>query len=281
MTSVKKYFFLLNLLLLTGVVYYSVDILYTVIVSEMAPALTTPTAVVKDLAASRPAASPYGHYQPITTRDLFNTAKTVGQNTNIDIDALKPTQLNLRLWGTVADENRKAAYAVIEDPQTRKQGLYRPGDTIQNATVKLVLREKVILRVGGKDEVLEIASAVINTGPVKAHTGRTAPGRKITLQRKMVSDAASNIGSLMNQARVEQALENGQPAGLRVTEIKPGSIFKWMGLRNGDILTTVAGTPFRSVDDVVALYGNLKTAATIEVQVKRRNRLQTITYDIK
>ena len=125
MASVKKYFVLLNLFLLTGVVYYGIGIFYKVTASKMDTTRTTPTEVAPGLTESQSVASPYGHYQPIMARDLFHTAKTAGQNTDIDINALKPTQLSLKLWGTVADEDREAAYAVVEDLQTRQQGLYQ------------------------------------------------------------------------------------------------------------------------------------------------------------
>ncbi len=281
MVSVKKYFILLNLVLLTGVVYYGIGIFYRVTASKMGPIRTAPPAVAPGLAESRSADSPYGHYQPIIARDLFSTAKTAGQTAAIDIDALKLTKLNLKLWGTVADEDPDRAYAVVEDLQTRKQGLYRPGDTIQDATVKLILREKVILSVDGKDEVLEIASAVSNAAPVKKHAMRTAPGRKISLRRSMVSNATSDIGNLMKQVKIEQALENGQPVGLRVMDIKPGSIFRRMGLRNGDVLTAVSGSQVQSVKDMAALYQSLQNTSRVEVLLKRRNRLQTITYNIQ
>ncbi len=281
MTSVKRYFVLLNLILLTGVVYCGIGIFYRVTAYKMGPIRTTPPADTPGLAKSRSAASPYGHYQPIIARDLFNTAKTVDPKAAIDIDALKPTKLDLKLWGTVSGEDPDRAYAVVEDLQARQQGLYRPGDTIQDATVKLILRKKVILSVGGKDEVLEIASTVSEKAPVKRHAGQTAPGRKIALRRSLVNNAASDIASLMNQVRIEKALENGRPAGLRVMDMKPGSIFRRMGLRNGDILTAVAGSPVQSVKDMASLYQDLKNTSQVEVLVKRRNRLQTITYDIQ
>ena len=57
------------------------------------------------------------------------------------------------MWGTVTRLDGKA-YAVIEDTKTREQNLYRTGDAIQNATVKMILREKVVLTVGEGDEIL-------------------------------------------------------------------------------------------------------------------------------
>ena len=69
------------------------------------------------------------------------------------IDKIKETNLKLTLWGTVTGQDKRS-YAVIEDSKAREQNLYRTGDSIQNAVVKLILREKVVLRVGDRDEIL-------------------------------------------------------------------------------------------------------------------------------
>lgn len=280
MTSVKRYFVLLNLLLLTGIIFYGVGIFYRVTESKIATTPTITKVAAPGSTQGHLATSPYAHYQSIASRDLFNTAKTVSQNAAIDVDALKPTQLNLKLWGTVVDENRVRAYAVVEDLQTRQQGLYRPGDSIQNATVKLILREKVILNVDGKDEVLEMASADAAPSPATARH-RPARGRSIHLDRAFINNATQDIGSLMKQVRITPHSENGQPAGLRVTNIRPGSVFRKIGLRNGDVLASVSGKKITSIQDMVELYTNLQSSDRIDVQVKRRNRLQTITYNIQ
>jgi hypothetical protein len=69
--------------------------------------------------------------------------------------ASEKTDLNLRLWGTITGSNI-SAYAIIEDRTTGKQKLYKKSDKIQNATVIMILREKVVLRVGDHLEILGI-----------------------------------------------------------------------------------------------------------------------------
>jgi ankyrin repeat protein len=70
-------------------------------------------------------------------------------------ETLENTGLKLRLWGTITG-NSISAYAIIEDITTRKQKLYREGDGIQNATVKKIFRDKVVLRIGDNFEILTI-----------------------------------------------------------------------------------------------------------------------------
>lgn len=80
---------------------------------------------------------------------------------------------------------------------------------------------------------------------------------------------------------VELAGKNGQSDGLAVSNIQPNSIFRRMGLRNGDILVGVDGQNFKSVDDALRLYDNLKTSDNVSVQIKRRGRLRTIDYNVR
>ena len=83
---------------------------------------------------------------------------TVAAYLSVHSETLKNTGLKLRLWGTITGSNI-SAYAIIEDMTTRQQKLYRQGDGIQNATVKSIFREKVVLKVGDNFEILEIETA--------------------------------------------------------------------------------------------------------------------------
>ena len=74
-------------------------------------------------------------------------------------DNISPkTSLNLRLWGTITGNNI-SAFAIIEDTTTREHKLYKAGDAIQKATVVMILRQKVVLRVGDRLELLAIESS--------------------------------------------------------------------------------------------------------------------------
>jgi len=281
MALTRKTFIFLNLALLGAIVYYGVAIFYKVTAAQLeqvpVPPENRPGSVDRAAAAQRP----FKYYTAIETRDLFKTKTGPSKKAAVDVNTLDATKLELKLWGTVADENSQRAYAVIEDLKTRRQGLFRPGDSIQDATVRMILREKVVLNVGGRDEILEMAGPVTAQAPPNRRSRKIGTGRKIAVKRALIADAAQDIGSLMQQARIAPHLEDGQPTGLLLTNIKPGSIFRRLGLRNGDVLTSVAGNPVTTVDAVTKLYAELKSANTVVVQIKRRNRLQMLTYDIQ
>ncbi len=71
---------------------------------------------------------------------------------------MQKARLSVVLVGTVSG-TAGSSRAVIYDKSTGRQELYEVGDAIQGAVIKDILRGKVIVRLNGKNEVLDIADA--------------------------------------------------------------------------------------------------------------------------
>ena len=97
----------------------------------------------------------------------------------------------------------------------------------------------------------------------------------------MIDEAMGDVSKLMTEIAIVPHMEDGQPAGLAMSKIKPNSIFRRMGLRNGDILKGVDGQEIRSVDDALKLYENLKEASSVNVQILRMGQQYNIDYNIR
>jgi general secretion pathway protein C len=86
----------------------------------------------------------------------------------------------------------------------------------------------------------------------------------------------------MTQVKITPKMgEDGEQEGLSMSNIKPNSIFRRMGLRNGDVLQSVDGQQIQSVDDALKLYDSLKSADKVSVQIQRRGTERTIEYNIR
>ena len=278
----KRYFIALNILLIAVAVYFSVKAFYKVATADLNNAPSSEVTTRHVVSPEDVTFHPMSYYRAIIERNLFNSKKGTGQHTErLDIETLEPTDLKLKLLGTVSGNNKKA-YAVIEDTAKKHQDLYRIGDSIQNATLKMILREKVILRVNGKDEILGIeeASGSRKTGIVSKRAGM-ATSQNITLKRSRIESAVKDVNSLMKQVRIRPHFTNGKPDGLRLTGIRPNSIFYNMGLKSGDIITGVNNNNIESVDDVLKFYQSLQSSSSVALQVKRRGRPKTINYNIE
>jgi len=293
---VNRYFTIANFLLITLGAYLGVNLFYTLITSrldygEMTSRITSnqadPTPVEHTIA-------PLSDYKAVVSRNIFNSGSEPVAETPkteaVDIDKLKETDLKLKLWGTVTGQNKRA-YAVIEDTKGREQNLYRTGDSIQKAIVKLILREKVVLSVDGRDEILAMQEIRSGKGrrsskrsPVSSGSPRlpvSSYPRKIRLKGAQIEKAMENLGQLMEQANLRPHIVDGQPAGISITGIKPNAIFRKMRLRNGDVITGLNGGSIESVEDAVKVVEQLSSGSNIQLQIKRRGREQTLDYSIE
>jgi len=283
---------IINALLITAGVYFAVSAFYTVGTVWLGPGEIPQTHPGKVAFKQQDDHPPLSRYRAITKRNLFNTRPdSEAPAQAINVDDLKKTDLNLKLWGTVTGQDRKA-YAVIEDTKTRQQNLYRIGDSIQDATVKLILRQKVVLSVNDSDEILGMeeigAGKKGKQSPRVARKAASPPKmpvstypRQLTLKSDQIESALENLDQLMDQARIRPHIEEGKPAGISITGIKPNTIFRKMRLRNGDIITGVNGTPIETVEDAMKMFGDLSSASEVQVEIKRRGRKRLLNYKIE
>ena len=293
----NRYFTALNLLLVTVGVYFGVSIFYAVVTSRWTDGPPPTPAGRPEIAGGAAPASQLADYQAIVDRNLFNSGKQAlagaekNANAALDVEKLKQTELKVKLWGTTAGQVESAPAAFIEDPKTREHKMYRTGDMLQNATIKLILREKVVLTVNGKDEVLiQEEPGIVRAGApgvARADLGPSPPPvpaesvQQVTVNEEQIEKAMENLSDLMTQATFRPHLEDGQPAGISITGIKPNAIFRKLRLRNGDVITGVNDQSIASVDDAMKVFGTLSTDTPIQVKIKRRGREETLEYKIE
>jgi len=95
------------------------------------------------------------------------------------------TNLEIALKGTI-NSGTEGSRAIIYDKLNKKQDLYQEGDAIQNAFVKEILRNKIIISFKGKDEILVMsdtagtaesaAPIAVNPQVVHPQGGAAVPG---------------------------------------------------------------------------------------------------------
>ena len=294
-----RYFTFVQLVLIVAIVYMATFCFYRVLANQLE---TVP--IFQGSIDKQPPSQPQKgdgkrnrsiqSYQVTLDRDLFKTATKEPEKTDktLDVKDLQQTQLGLKLWGTVHGIAGKT-YAVIEEKATRKQRLFSVGDQVESASLELILREKVVLGVNGKREVLAIERPTTRKGSaaaarsVQSVTPATQSGevgsddKAVVIQRSRIEDAVQNVNQLMKHVRIRPHFTDGQPDGLRLTGVRPGTIFTEIGFRNGDIITGVNGKSIESVDDALKFYTSLKNATNVDLQIRRRGKEKSIQYRVE
>lgn len=279
----KKLMVAANILLLTVFAGLAVDLFYSVfnhhvqaVSATQQKVLPTPTAV----RSQPPQRTSLAIYQPIITRDLFHVAGKAKALPDVDpARDLESTELNIKLWGTVTG-NDALKYAVIEATgvnQRREQHLYREGDRVETAIVEKILDDKIILSNQGQRQVLQMEKFLQGARRAAPRTPVTArPVYRRTISRSMIDKATQNFDQLIGQARIEPVAD-----GMKIAALQPASMLRRLGLRNGDVVTSVNDRPVRSMDDALTIYRDLQSGGSLSIQLLRRNRTYTYQYSVK
>jgi general secretion pathway protein C len=300
----------INLLLLTAVAYLAAAAVSKAIAARLVPPPAVrlkppPTPIAK------PPKRPLAAYAAITTRDIFNPAKPVEE---VKVEAPPPpTKLNLKLWG-VSIHSKGRSHCVIEDLSTRKQEVYRIGDTVPGpAVVKAIEWERVVLDRGGFEEVLELAqpsgaSGVAGMGAARpvltaslppaatdaAVTGASGNSPAVTnpriqqvseneyhIDRAEVEQQLDNMNQLFTQIRAVPHFDGGKSTGFRLFAIRQGSVFDQLGLRNGDIIQSINGQELTDPAKALAVFQQLRDASEIKVAGVRNKQPFETVYRIR
>ena len=282
----SRYYTLLNLIVLSVVIYCGVNIFYTLAGSKLTDVTTdgiTTEHFMKRAALEERQA--FDHYVAAMNRGLFGPVpKSADKSEEFKTEDLEPTALNIELLGTVSGDRRNAV-AVIQEGAKRTQSLYKEGDSIEDATIVKILRGKVVLRVGNNNQILKMEdkprSSRSKQRKLPGGPPRSRPERAITLDRSMVTESLGNISEIMSQIRIRPHYKDGKADGLMLSHVKPNTIFTKMRLRNGDVVQKINGKPIGSPDDIMGFYEELKSGSSVSVEITRRGRNKTLTYNFK
>ncbi len=288
----KYIFTLINLFLLAACAFFSADMVYKTALKDISfmPEIKDPT--VKQAGTEKKqtikGVTRQG-YEIIVQRNLFKIETEKKEASGKDAAGskeqgkLEPTTLSLTLWGTVTGGSE--LYAVIEDKKSRLQALYQEGDSVQDATVKKILKKEVILTFQGKDQVLEMETDPEKTGSIAKPLNKQASGLEIMNHQNPLpqpppqpQQSSGNAGEIMTKIKLRPFFTKGSPDGVMVYAIKPDSVFNRAGIRNGDIVKSVNGTPVSSVEDASSLLSGMENADTARLTLIRSGETKEISY---
>ena len=300
----KQIHILLNLLALFVITYIVVDTFYRVIGIELHQMGGPKVVALKEVEMRGKKSLAVPVYTKIVERNIFGATEKV-EAVPVEevgpIETLEETSLQLSLQGTIAGDSASAR-AIILDQRKRSQDIYRVGDTVQEAQIRQILRGKVILRHGDKDEILIMVEGKDKPQPAAKVNSRRRPGRQtrrpaqtaplaessgeieeviIPIAKDVLQNSMNDLNDLMTQVRVRPYFRRGKPEGLIVSQIKSGSVFAKLGLMNGDIIANVNGKQMSSPEEAFQFYNSLKSGKAVSIEITRRGQKKMFTYDIQ
>jgi general secretion pathway protein C len=203
---------------------------------------------------------------------------------NGDAANAPPSSMPLVLAGVLATEDPKEGMAIIgESAQAAKVvavGQQVPG----GAQLNSVYSDRAIIDRGGTLEAVFLprqsgGGIVANAPPPQPMASAAPQGNEamIDRMRKLVNDDPGMLSQVM---RPQPVFAGGEMKGFRVYPGANRQAFSRMGLRAGDMVTAINGTPLNDKDRAQEIFGTLSSSTDARVTITRNGRQQELVLNI-
>jgi general secretion pathway protein C len=225
------------------------------------------------VAAAAPAPFDIGS---LVNAHLFGNAAV---QANGDAANAPPSSMPLVLAGLLATADPKEGMAIIgESAQAAKVvsvGKQVPGGALLHS----VYSDRAIIdRSGVLESVFMPRKSAIGSAAMPPPAPPVA-GNEAMLDRmrKLVNDDPGAIAQVM---RPQPVFQGGKMRGFRVYPGANRQAFARMGLRAGDLVTAINGTPLDDKDRAQEIFGTLNSSTEARVTITRANRQQELVLNI-
>ena len=254
-----------------GLLVIGLGVQLAMLVADLSGGKAPPPAPVVNAPASAPrSAIDVG---ALRSANLFGTAATpAGDPANAPV-----TTLALVLVGVLAADDPAKGWAIL-GPATNAAKLYAAGSTVPGgAKLAGIYSDRVVLDRGGQLETLPMPR---QRAPAAAVAAPPPPVTSSPAER-MSRLATENPGLVGQLIRAQAVLSNGQQRGYRVFPApNRDAVFNKLGLRAGDMVTHINGTPLDDPQRGPEVFSTLSSAAEARVTVVRNGRSSDVMLNL-
>jgi general secretion pathway protein C len=209
----------------------------------------------------------------ITNAHLFGAAPASREN-----GANAPqTSMPLVLTGIIAGNDPQSGLAILgQTAQTTK--VFAIGDNVPGgAKLHSVYADRVVIDRNGQLESLVLPRQVAGSAPPPSTAALQGQNPSLERMRQMISEQPGLIGDVM---RPQAVTEHGKVTGFRVFPGRNRMAFMRLGLRPGDEVTAINGTPLDDQDRGEQIMRTLGSTSEAHITVIRNGQQQDLTLNI-
>jgi general secretion pathway protein C len=208
----------------------------------------------------------------ITGAHLFGAAPAAKQ----DGANAPQTSIPLVLTGTIAGNDPQNGLAIL-GPTAQTAKVYAVGDNVPGgAKLHSVYSDRVVIDRNGELESLALPRQVTSTAPPPS-TAMLSSENSMEHMRRMISEQPSLLADVIHPQPV---MDHGHMNGFRVYPGRNRMAFMRLGLRPGDQVTAINGTPLDDRDRGEQIMHTLSSASEARVTVIRNGQTQDLNLNI-
>jgi hypothetical protein len=101
---------------------------------------------------------------------------------------------------------------------------------------------------------------------------RCLAGQHCVVSRAVLAGLLESPSRLAEQARIMPSLRDGEFRGFKVYGLRPGSVPRQLGLKNGDLIKTLDGVALTSMEAGLEGVMRLRDAAAVDLDLERKGQ---------
>jgi general secretion pathway protein C len=207
---------------------------------------------------------------------LFGNA--VVQNNGGDGANAPPSSMPLVLAGVLATEDPKQGMAIIGENAASAKVVSVGKQVPGGAQLHSVYNDRAVIDRGGAlESVFLPRRSTLATPPPPMPPAASNGDAALDRMRKLVNDDPGVIGQVL---RPQPVFAGGKMRGFRVYPGANRQAFARLGLRAGDLVTHINGTPLDDRDRAQEIFGTLNSSTDARVMVTRNGRQQELVLNI-
>jgi general secretion pathway protein C len=213
--------------------------------------------------------------------------------------------LQVDLLGTLVATPAEWSMATIRVEGTSK--LVRIGvRVLDRLDVVEIAARYIVLQEGETRKIVRLWDPRSADRPAVARTGRPMPGPAIAssalpaaapndfakgvnkkgphdyqIDRNMLEENLQDLTKIGMQARIVPNYEAGKYHGFRLVGVRPDSLYRAIGLQSGDLIKRINGQEIDTPNRAIQLFEELRSSASIALDLERRGKSVTMNYQIK
>lgn len=218
----------------------------------------------------------------LLTAELFGKGPPVPVPGGGGFEQLPLSSLGIVLNGILAiGENGFALVSV----NGQSQEPFQVGQEITGgAILRKLQRDRIIIeRQGSFEAVLldgannSVPDGLTAASAEPAATGNTGGGQNYTLARAVIDKHLRDPQAFQSAGQIVP----NPGGGFMVREIQPNSLYAQYGLKQGDVIRSVNGTPLNTPSDVMQAYQQFSNQSNIQIEIVRGGRPETLNYSLR
>lgn len=232
-------------------------------------------------AAAKPAATP----DALASAHLFGEYRAGAVGDAASLANAPDTQLNFTLLGILAGSSDEESLALIAR-EGGDEAPYRIGtDVSPGVTLQAIFPDRVILARGGRLETLRLdKDAPSNAGLFQATAPTEGAGEGSAASAEMLSQIRQQVlsdpGKAASFIRVQPIAGEGGVRGYRVYPGPERAAFTAAGLKPGDVVTAINGSPLSDPGQALQLLQSLSSASAVNIAVERNGTVQSVNLSL-